>query len=131
MSDWFTVTPERERLLSEERLILNATEKVYEALEFTQDTKKSLSEKLGISKSEVGQRLSGRRNLTIRSLASMLYALGYEATIGIRPLTGHNGIPRDDLVLRRQRKVSAPTRAVYQKHHVSPTAGFKKEMCAG
>lgn len=131
MSDWFTVTPERDRLLSEERLILNATEKVYEALDCANVSKKSLAEKLGISKSEVGQRLSGRRNLTIRSLASMLHALGYEATIGIRPLTEHHGIPRDDLVGRRQQRITANAGTVYQKRPVSPTGTLIRDMCAG
>lgn len=112
MTGWFKVTPESERLLSEERLILAATELIYEAMEETGTSKAGLAEKLGLSKSEVGQRLSGRRNLTIRSLASTLHALDHEACISIRPCTEAHATPRDDLMTFRKRIEADPHRYV-------------------
>lgn len=121
MSDWFTVTPESERLLSEERLILAATEQVYEAMECANASKKDLAERLSVSKSEIGQRLSGRRNLTVRSLAAMLHVLGFEATLTIRPLTGVHEVPPNDLWTFRQRlpKTTAAHRPPYRKGRVT------------
>lgn len=110
MSDWFRVTPGSERLLSEERLILAATEQVYEAMECSHTSKTDLAERLGVSKSEIGQRLSGRRNLTVRSLAAMLHAMGFEATLAIRPVTGAHDVPRNELMEIRQRPSHAPAR---------------------
>ena len=127
MSDWFKSTPESERLLSEERLILAATEKVYEAMEHADATKKTLAERLGVSKSEIGQRLSGRRNLTVRSLAAMLHALGAEATLSIRPVTPSYAVPRNDLVTFRQNV--AANRSTYKTAPVVPT--LQPELAAG
>jgi len=88
MSSWFEVTPENESMLSEERLILACTELVYEAMDGAGvETKQQLAELLGVSKNEVGQRLSGRRNLTIKTLAAMLHSLGSEAQVSLRPIT--------------------------------------------
>ncbi|MBD0020545.1 helix-turn-helix domain-containing protein [Gordonia pseudamarae] len=114
MADWFKATPESERLLSEERLILEATETVYEALERSGTTKTNLASRLGVTKSEIGQRLSGRRNLTIRSFAAMLHELGLEAKIVTRPLTRHDEIPNDDITARRRQQVPVPDAVTYR-----------------
>ncbi len=88
MSSWFEVTPENERMLSEERLILACTELVYEAMDAAGvETKQELASLLGVSKNEVGQRLSGRRNLTVKTLAAMLHVLGKEAHVSLSPIT--------------------------------------------
>ncbi|WP_458689672.1 helix-turn-helix domain-containing protein [Nocardia tengchongensis] len=77
MTTWFRRTSETEALVAEERLVLAATEMVHEALENTGTTKKQLADLLGVRPTEISQRLSGRRNLTLRSLAQMMNALGY------------------------------------------------------
>ncbi|MFE6861900.1 helix-turn-helix domain-containing protein [Nocardia sp. NPDC057668] len=77
MNTWFPRTPEADALVAEERLVLAATEMVHEALHETGTTKKQLADKLGVRPTEISQRLSGRRNLTLRSLAQMMHALGY------------------------------------------------------
>lgn len=87
MTTWFRRTPEAEALVAEERLVLAATEMVHEALETTGTTKRKLAEKLGVRPTEISQRLSGRRNLTLRSLAQMMNALGYDVKLeAIKPV---------------------------------------------
>ncbi|MGV9677221.1 helix-turn-helix domain-containing protein [Nocardia sp. NPDC003482] len=77
MNTWFPRTPESDALVAEERLVLAATEMVHEALEATNTTKRQLADMLGVRPTEISQRLSGRRNLTLRSLARMMHVLGY------------------------------------------------------
>lgn len=120
MTDWFRVTPESERLLSEERLILSATEQVYEAMEHAKASKKDLADRLAVSKSEIGQRLSGRRNLTVRSLAAMLHELGFEATLAIRPVTRPHETPRDDLFTFKKRRTTSGGQPSYRTTRVEP-----------
>lgn len=83
MNDWFKSTPESEKLLDQERLLLAATELISEALERRGMTRAEFAAELGVSKSEVSQRLNGRRNLSIRSFADMLHVLefGLEARL--------------------------------------------------
>lgn len=77
MSTWFNDTIESRRMLAEERAILAASELVAEALEVRGVNRSSLANSLGVKLSEVSQRLSGKRNLTMRSLAGMLHELDY------------------------------------------------------
>ncbi|WP_330181865.1 helix-turn-helix domain-containing protein [Nocardia sp. NBC_01503] len=77
MNTWFRRGSEAEALVAEERLVLAATEMVHEALNARGVSKKELADRLGVRPTEISQRLSGRRNLTLRSLAQMMHALGY------------------------------------------------------
>ena len=74
-------TVDEERLYVEKKLIFDATELVAEAMAERGWTKKRLADALKVRASEITQRLRGRRNLTLRSLADMLHAMGYEARI--------------------------------------------------
>jgi len=105
VSDWFKVDEESLRLLSEERLVVAATELVSEALELRGVTRSGLAARLGTTKSEVTQRLSGRRNLTLRSFAAMLHELGYEARLQLRDCRAAHG---GDVVYRGARQVDWP-----------------------
>ncbi|ORV85048.1 hypothetical protein AWC11_20415 [Mycobacterium interjectum] len=82
---WFESTPEREAMLAEERLMLSATEMVYEAMERAGVNKRELAARLKVKPSEISQRLSGRRNLTFRTFAAMLHKLGMRAELTLRP----------------------------------------------
>jgi transcriptional regulator with XRE-family HTH domain len=84
VSSWFRDTPETRRFLAEERLIVAISELLTEALEKRGITQADLCERLGVKPSEISQRLSGRRNLTLRSLADMLYELGYELNVSLQ-----------------------------------------------
>ncbi|MCW2521794.1 MAG: helix-turn-helix transcriptional regulator [Frankiales bacterium] len=77
---------ERDRYLAEERLIFESTELVAEKMAEVGMTGRDLAKALGVSPGEISQRMSGTRNLTLRSLASMLHALGVEAEVRERSL---------------------------------------------
>lgn len=77
MGSWFRETPESVRLLAEEAALLEASEVVAACLDQRQVSRSILAERLGVSRSEVTQRLNGKRNLTVRTLGAMLHALGY------------------------------------------------------
>lgn len=83
MSSWFRETPQSLRFLAEERAVLEATELVAECLERRDVTRTALAERLGIGRSEVTQRLSGKRNLTIKTLGAMLHELGYRLRLDV------------------------------------------------
>ena len=69
--------PEYQRLLAEETLILEATERIVALLEAENVSRQELAERLGKSKGFVSQLLSGDRNMTLRTLASLGYVLGH------------------------------------------------------
>lgn len=82
----FISDPNRRRLLEQERLILDATEHIYRLLEEQGLTKADLAQKLGKTPSHVTKVLYGDRNMTLRTLADFLFALGYTARITVEPI---------------------------------------------
>lgn len=89
MSTWFKETPESLRLVAEETALLEASELVIECLEGRQVNKSTLANRLGVSRSEVTQRLNGKRNLTVRTLGAMLHELGYRLRFDVQDLAEH------------------------------------------
>ncbi|MEU3014951.1 helix-turn-helix domain-containing protein [Nocardia asteroides] len=100
MTTWFRRTSEAEALFAEERLLLSATEMVHGALDAKGMSKKRLAELLDVTPTEVSQRLSGRRSLTLRSLARMMHVLGYR----VRLDSALHGAPGLDAVGARVRR---------------------------
>ena len=68
--------PEYQRLLAQERLILDATEAIVGLLDEQNVSRQDLAARLGKSKGFVSQLLSGERNMTLRTLADLGYVLG-------------------------------------------------------
>lgn len=81
---WFVETPESLRALAEERAVVEAAELVSEGLAARDGKRKDLADALGVARSEITQRLSGKRNLTVRSLAAMLHELDYDLQLRVR-----------------------------------------------
>ncbi|MFI6165912.1 helix-turn-helix domain-containing protein [Nocardia sp. NPDC051052] len=81
MTTWFRRTTESDALFAEERLVSAATELVHEALYATGKHQKQLADLLKVRPTEVSNRLSGRRNLTLRSLARMMHVLGFDVEL--------------------------------------------------
>jgi transcriptional regulator with XRE-family HTH domain len=75
---------EYERLLAQEELILDATETIVALLEERGISRQELAARLGKSKSFVSQLLSGERNMTLRTLGDVGYALGHTFSLGSR-----------------------------------------------
>jgi hypothetical protein len=70
-----------------ERQLRDAYDRKFRADEATQS---SLAAKLGINRSAVHRRLTGRTNMTIETLADMVWALGQEISVNISdPVTVH------------------------------------------
>lgn len=65
-------------LIEEERLILDATELVCELMEAEGVNQTELARRLQVSKPSISQMLSGDNNLTLRSMANIAAALGYQ-----------------------------------------------------
>ncbi len=85
---------EMRRLLAEERFFLDVTEKICEAIEARGIKRTDLAERLKVSPQEITQRLRGTRNLTIKSVADMMDALGYDVTLDVRDRReNHRGVP--------------------------------------
>jgi len=66
---------EEERLIALEELVLNVTEDILVAMEDKGVTKQKLAKKLGKSKSYISQVLGGARNMTLKTLSDMCFAL--------------------------------------------------------
>lgn len=71
------------RLLREEALILEVTEAVSAVMQEEGVSKTQLAKRLGKTKGFISQLLSGGRNLTLRTLAGLVEALGYRVTITV------------------------------------------------
>ncbi len=82
-----TKSPEARRLYEQERLILWTTEAIWTAMDDQGLTRAELAERLGTSRANVTQLLSGTRNMTLRSLAALAHACGLRADVHLRDLT--------------------------------------------
>lgn len=73
------LTSEKEvRMYTSDALLLNASHAVITAMEIAGLNRAQLSQKIGKSKSFVSQVLSGNRNVTLKTLADLLWACGKE-----------------------------------------------------
>lgn len=76
-------SPANRRLLRQEELILEVTELLLCAMEAKHISKADLATKLGRTKGFVSQILSGRQNLTLRTLADLADALDGRIQLGL------------------------------------------------
>ena len=90
--------PAYEQLIEQERLILAATELVHELLEDQGVTKTELARRLDRTKGYVTQLLAGDRNLTLRTLADLVGALGHRVGLTARPVRQR---PPEELQVRQ------------------------------
>jgi transcriptional regulator with XRE-family HTH domain len=77
-------TPDYERLVAQETLILDATEAIVGLLEEAGVSRQELARRLGKSKGFVSQLLSGERNMTLRTLADLGHVLGRRFSLSSR-----------------------------------------------
>lgn len=75
-----------ERLVAEEALICEAQDLIVGLMEREGLSRAALARRLGRSKGFVTHILSGRRNLTLRTLADAAHVMGYRLTLGVTAL---------------------------------------------
>lgn len=81
-----TKSPEIRRFYEEERLILWTTEEIAGAMVDQGLSRAKVAEKIGTTRANVTQLLSGSRNMTLRSLAKLAFACGMRAEIHLEEL---------------------------------------------
>ena len=91
-----TRSPEARRLYEEERLILWTTEEIAGAMVDQGISRADIAERLGTSRANVTQLLSGSRNMTLRSLARLAHACGMRAAIHFEELADSVFTPAED-----------------------------------
>lgn len=81
--------PRQEELevqVEEDLLVFTAAELISRLMEERDVNKKQLAERLGKSRPFITQLLSGGRNLTLRTIARVAYALGYRLRLSLEPI---------------------------------------------
>lgn len=88
----FIQKPSNERLLQQERLMLEVTELLTDVMERRGVTRVELARRLGKSKAFVTQVLRGRHNMTLRTLGDFAWALGVRLHLKASPEFAWTGI---------------------------------------
>jgi transcriptional regulator with XRE-family HTH domain len=70
-----------------ERLILDTTEQLIETMKRNGITRTELARRIGKSKGHVSQLLNGERNMTLRTLAELAFALDSEVAFEVKSTT--------------------------------------------
>lgn len=84
MMKWVNSTPERRQSYAQECLMVDTTEAIYAAMERRKMSSTELAIALKTSKSNISQILSGKRNLTLRTLSDIVHALDCKVTVRVR-----------------------------------------------
>jgi len=86
--DEYIESPERRRILEQERVLVDAAELVSRAMEFRRVSRSELAIKLDRSKAYVTQVLRGNQNLTLKTLADVFHALNCRLILAAATETG-------------------------------------------
>jgi len=82
LEKWAEQSEEHSKAYAQEGLILDVTEAIWEMMDQTGIKKKDLAKKLGKSSAYITQLLNGSRNMTLRTLADIAYALDVKPKFG-------------------------------------------------
>lgn len=88
--------PEVRRVFEEELLFGESTDTVEALLESIGVSQRQLATRLGLSEGRVSQVLSGRENITLRTLAAMGWAVGVRFELNPVPMADRAGTPAQD-----------------------------------
>lgn len=83
LARWKTASARDQRLFAQEGLILEVSESILEVMDIAKVSKVDLANRLETSKSHITQLLNGTRNLTLRTLADIGWALDREVRVEI------------------------------------------------
>lgn len=84
-----TNTSEFEQYLAQELLIESVTEKLLELMEREDVSKAELARRLGKSRAYITQILDGSRNMTLRTVADVAHAIGFDVHLAEGTGLGH------------------------------------------
>lgn len=138
--EWANESEENKRVCAQEDLIINTTEDLLLAMESAHVTKSDLAGLLGKSRPSITQMLSGERNMTLRTLADICFALGLKPSVVLRDaitssrvngvddglgwaLADFQSIPENVSRIRPDEKVSrvkSRKKVVFDKHRAEP-----------
>ena len=107
----FISDPKRRKIYEREALAFEASELISRLMEEQQVSKTDLAQQVGTSKSHVTQLLSGSRNMTLRTLAELAFAVGHKVEIRSLPQ------PRKDRVVRQSALRTARATATPRTAH--------------
>jgi transcriptional regulator with XRE-family HTH domain len=79
-----STTDEGRRELARQQLLVTVSDQIWDVLEQEKTTCAELASKLRTTASNVSQMLSGRRNITLGTLADIAHELGYQARVHLR-----------------------------------------------
>ncbi|SRR6266566_431094 len=82
----FVNDPESMRLFQQERIILDVTERICEALQSNNMNRVQLAGALGKSKGYISQLLDGSANMTLRTMSDVFLSLGLMAFVHTKPV---------------------------------------------
>jgi transcriptional regulator with XRE-family HTH domain len=74
-----------------EKLILSATAGIWEIMEISGLKKAEIARRLGKTRANIGQMLSGSRNMTLRTLADLAYACESRVHLDFQPVEEGTG----------------------------------------
>lgn len=77
LEHWANQSEANAKLIAQERLITEVTETIWRVMEEAGVSKTDLANRMGATKGYVSQVLSGSRNMTLRTLADICFALDF------------------------------------------------------
>jgi transcriptional regulator with XRE-family HTH domain len=84
LEHWANENPANAKLVAQELLITEVTEAIWEAMEHADITKSELASRMGATKGYVSQVLNGARNMTLRTLSDICFALGRKPLLRVQ-----------------------------------------------
>lgn len=83
LNNWLDQSTENKRVYAQEGLILEISEMIWGELQKRDWNQVQLAQALGTSKAYVSQLLNGSRNMTLRTLSDIAFALSLEVKVGL------------------------------------------------
>lgn len=84
LDEWLEESEEHQRLLNQEDLIAKVTADLCQEMDCQGVTRAQLAERTNTSRSNITQVLTGSRNMTLRTLADIGFALGVDIEVRFR-----------------------------------------------
>jgi len=104
LEQWASRSEANAKLLAEEVLITEVTEAIWRAMEEAGLTKAELAKKMEATKGHVSQVLNGNRNMTLRTLADICFALDRKPSLRLearKTVDGWQSGRREDFHIRK------------------------------